>query len=587
MSTNYETGAWSLDELLPAPNSPEYHQRIEAVETAVKEIESLRSELSEQIDSETFLHILSQYEQISTHMAVLSGYANLRFAEDTQNEQALAFLGKIEELGTDIQNRTLFFDLWWKSLDDAIAAQLQASARQYQYFLTAMRLSRAHILPENEEQVINIKNANGSQALVKIYEMLTNAYKFNLIVNGETKEITRDELMVFVKSPDPALRAAAYQELYRVFGQDGMVLTQIYIHLVRDWFQENQKLRQYASPIAVRNLANDIPDSAVQTLLQVCRTNAVVFQRWFKIKARWAGMEKLRRYDLYAPLSESETHYSYDRAVKLVLECVEEFSPEVRAQAEQIFTAQHVHSSVSAGKMGGAFCYGITPEHLPWLLVNYNGKQNDVLTLAHELGHGIHDILAGEQNTILTHQACLPLAETASTFAEMLVTDRLLATANAQERQSILGSKLDDLYATIQRQAFFAIWEQTAHQMIQQGASVGELTSAYLDNLREQFGDSVEISEDFKWESIAIPHFVFAPFYVYAYAFGQLLVLSLYQRYKREGSTFVPHYLKILRYGGGASPKQILTEAGVDIDDPNFWQGGFDYIAGLLDELEQ
>jgi oligoendopeptidase F len=587
MSTHYEPGAWRLDELLPAPDAPEYQQKIASIEKITAELEALRPELSPAIDSETFLHILSLKEQLMSQLTVLSGYANLRFAENTQNEQALAFLGNYEMFSTEIANRTLFFTLWWKNLDAENAARLQADARQYQYFLTAIRLDRAHILSEQEEQVINIKNENGVNALIKVYEMLTNAYRFTLNVEGEAKEMTRDELMSHVKSSHAEIRSAAYQELYRVFAQDGLTLTQIYIHLVRDWHQEYIKLRQYASPIAVRNLSNEIPDSAVQTLLQVCRANAPVFQRWFKIKARLVGMEKLRRYDIYAPLHEATRTFSYDEAVNLVLNCVQDFSPEVRTQAERVFSAQHVHSAIVPGKTTGAFCYGITPQYLPWLLVNYTGKLNDVLTLAHELGHGIHDILAGEQNTVLTHQACLPLAETASTFAEMLVTDRLLANASPSERQALLGSKLDDLYATIQRQAFFAIWEQTAHEMIQAGASASELAFAYLDNLREQFGDAVEISEDFKWESIAIPHFLFAPFYVYAYAFGQLLVLALYQRYQQEGAAFVPHYLKILRYGGGASPKQILAEAGVDMDDPNFWQGGFDYITGLVDELDK
>jgi oligoendopeptidase F len=223
----------------------------------------------------------------------------------------------------------------------------------------------------------------------------------------------------------------------------------------------------------------------------------------------------------------------------------------------------------------------------PWVLLNYQGKADDVATMAHELGHAIHSMLAAG-HSVFTHHACLPLAETASTFGEMMLIERMLAEeSDPAVRRDLLFRQVDDAYATIQRQIFFAQFEKQAHDMINEGASVEELCAAYTQNLKDQFGDAVEVNEEFKWEWVSIPHIYEVPFYVYAYSFGQLLVLSLYQQYKREGEAFKPRYTRLLEAGGSVAPMQILDEAGVDVRKPSFWQGGFDVIANLVSELEK
>ncbi len=583
----YETSTWNLTTLLEAPVGDPLDQALADLESGVQALEARRDLLTASISDQDFADTLAIIENVMRHAAALNAYGFLWFSEQTQNQEALAFMGRIEQISTEAQNRTLFFDLWFKQLDDATAQRLIDAAGDNSYYLRLKQLTKDNVLPEAQEKLINTKDSNGKNGLNKVYEMLTNAYKYNITVDGEAQELTRDSLMNLVRRPDADLRSAAYEELYRVYGEDGLVLAQIYIHMVRDWHEENVKLRGYPTPIAVRNKAQDIPDAAVDALLDTCRNNTGVFQRWFKLKAKLVGMDKLRRCDIYAPLAQAEKEYTYDEGVNLVLDVMQDFSPEVAGVTKRVFDDGHIHSQVSQGKMGGAFCYGVLPDVTPYVMMNYDNSANDVATLAHELGHAIHDMYAGENNGMLTFQPCLPLAETASTFAEMLVTDRLLAEEkDPAVRSSLIGTFLDDNYATIMRQAYFAIWEKTAHDMIRDGASVGELNDAYLANLAEQFGDAVEVEDYFKWEWVSIPHIYNWPFYVYAYTFGQLFVLALYQRYRAEGESFVPNYLKILAYGGSASPAHILTEAGVDMTDPAFWQGGFDFIGTFIDELE-
>ena len=328
------------------------------------------------------------------------------------------------------------------------------------------------------------------------------------------------------------------------------ILGQIYQNIVRDWRNENINLRGFKDPISVRNLINDIPDDVIETLLEVSRQNVKHFHRFFRLKAKRLGMEKLNRYDIYAPVAKSDKEYTFAEAADIVLESFSEFHPKFADMAKQILDAGHVDSEIRKGKMSGAFCATIEPSLTPWVLLNYQGKPDDVATMAHELGHGIHSLMA-QEHTALTQHACLPLAETASTFGEMMLIDKLLAEESDQAvREDLLFRQMDDAFATILRQIYFAMFEKTAHEMIMNGAQINELSDAYLENLRSEFGDGVIIPDEFRWEWVIISHIFGVPFYVYAYAFGQLLVLSLYKQFKEEGESFKSRYMDILAAGG-------------------------------------
>ncbi|MCC6500238.1 MAG: M3 family oligoendopeptidase [Anaerolineales bacterium] len=583
----YKIKKWNLDELFTGFDSPELNAAFDNVEEQVASFEGLRGKLKSDIDAETFMEAVKASDATSRIVNRIYAFAGLSFAEDTQNQNAQSLMGRVQQFVAEMQNRVLFFSLWWKDVDDANAERLMSGSGDYRYYLEEMRHFKPHTLSEPEEKVVNLKDVTGSNALVNLYDAITNRYVFKLKVNGKVQELTRAQLQPFIQGPDPKMRAAAYQENLRVFGQDGPILGQMYQTRARDWHNENMTMRKFKSAMSVRNLANDVPDEAVNALLEVTKKNAKVFQRYFKMKAKHLGVTKLRRYDIYAPVAKSDKPFDFDKAANMVIESFSAFDPKIGELARRVFDKDHLDSEVRKGKQGGAFCASINPEDTPFVLMNYTGRARDVATLAHELGHAIHAMLASH-HTAFTFHSSLPLAETASTFGEMMLTEKLLSEEKDESvRRDILFKQMDDAFATILRQIYFALFEREAHEMAQKNASVDELSAAYLANLKEQFGDAVEVSDDFKWEWVSIPHIYHTPFYVYAYAFGQLLVFSLYQQFKAEGDSFKPKYLKILSAGGSEAPAKILGDAGIDIRDPKFWQGGFDVLSRMVDELEK
>jgi len=577
---------WSLKDLFSSADSPEMETAFKQAEKMVAEFEKRRADLTDDISLEKFLGIIKELEALSRQITIINDYAELWFTEDTQNQQAQSLAARTEQFAAEQSNRVLFFNLWWKQLSNESASVLMDGSGDYRYWLEEMRHFKPYTLSEAEEKIINIKDLTGFSAIIRLYDSITNRYSFKLTLDGEEKELTRGELMTLVRHADPQKRAAAYQKLYQVYGNEGPVLGQIYQTVIRDWRNENIGLRGYKSPISARILGNDIPDEVVDTLLDVCKKNASVFQRFFRLKAKILGVDSIRRYDVYAPVAESSKNYSFGMASEMVLDSFHEFDPRFAQLAHKVISTQHVDSEVRKGKRSGAFCATVAPDITPWVLINYQGKAEDVATLAHELGHSIHSLLASD-HSIFTQHACLPLAETASTFGEMMLIDRLLSEEKDENvRRDLLFKQVDDSYATIMRQSFFAMFEKTAHEMTRQGAAVDDLSDAYYQNLKDQFGDSLTLSDEFRWEWVSIPHFYHTPFYVYAYAFGQLLVLSLYKQFKTDGDSFKPRYINMLSTGGSKAPMQILDEAGLDVRQAAFWQGGFDLIDNMVTQLE-
>ncbi len=596
----YQLSGWDLSALvppdpeangsgIPTPSTAAIEEMLAQVEQKVTAFESLRDVLSEKMEPAQLIDAMQQYEEISELVYRLGAYGSLWFSSDTQSPDALTYSNRMQQFMAEVQNRMLFFSLWWKALDDEHAEAMLPDAdtyADYRHYLQTMRLSKPFMLEETAESVINLKDTNGNNAIVTIYSMLTNRLEFEIEVDGEVKRMTREEVMTYAYSTDPDMRAAAYQSIYKVYKEEAPILAQIYINLMQDWHNTNVTLRNYDSPIAVRNLRNDVPQEAVEALLEVSRRNAPLFQRYFSLKAKWLGVDKLRRCDIYAPLASSSKDIPYDDAVEQVLDTFKNFDLDFAAKAQRVFDDNHVDSEVRKGKRAGAFCATVLPSITPYVLLNYTNKVRDVATIAHELGHAVHSMMA-EEHSVLTQHSTLPLAETASVFAEMVMNEQLLAEEkDPLVRREILAASVDDIYATVLRQAFFVIFEKTAHQAIQENASPQDLNRLYLENLQEQFGDSVEVSDEFQYEWISIPHIYHTPFYCYAYSFGQLLVLSLYRRYQLEGDAFKPGYLKLLARGGSARPQEILEEAGIDMTDPDFWQAGFDVIGEMIDDLE-
>jgi oligoendopeptidase F len=583
---SYTQSPWSLEDLFQGFDDPAYESSFEEIRTGAKNFQAYREQLVPEISEELFISIITEFEHFYRIMSRLYGFSQLAFAANTQDQAAQAQVARVDQFQAEISNQTLFFSLWWKALDDENAGRLLKASGDFHYWLVAMRNFKDFTLSEPEEKIVNIKDVTGVNALNMLYDSITNRYTFKIEIEGEEKELTRGEVSALVKESDPDLRQRAYQTLFKVYEEDAPILGQIYQAVVRDWRNENLDLRGFKQPISVRNLVNDIPDPVIETLLEVTRQNTSHFQRFFRLKAKRLGMDKLRRYDIYAPVEKSDKKYEFNQAAEIVLESFHEFDPKFADLAKAIFDAGHIDSEVRKGKMSGAFCATITPDLAPWVLLNYQGKPDDVATMAHELGHGIHALMARE-HTAFTQHACLPLAETASTFGEIMLIDKLLAQeSDPAVRRDLLFRQMDDAFATILRQNYFSMFEQEAHEMIAQGAQVNDLADAYLKNLGREFGDSVEIADEFRWEWVMIPHIYGVPFYVYAYAFGQLLVLSLYKQYQAEGDAFKPRYMDILAAGGSVAPVELLGKAGIDVTRAEFWQGGFDVIDEMVTALE-
>ncbi len=579
---------WNLDQLY-ALDGPTLNADLASLGEKIAAFARWRAQLDQAPPTAAqFGVLISELEDLNRLAHRLSGFASLAFAQNTQDQKAQAFLARMDEKMADLGNELLFFEIWWKELDDQAAGPLMEALPDFAYWLKRTRSFRPHTLAEPEERIINLKNITGHDALIALYDSITNRYRFrtDFLPGSDGSEVTRDQLMVHVRSGDADVRAGAYKELYRVFGQDGPILGQIYQTAVRDWRIENQRMRRYNSPIAVRHQANDLGAEAVDSLLATTRANAALFGEFFQLKARALKTDRLRRYDLYAPLVADTKTVDFQAGLDEVLAAFQSFSPRFRDLAANILNHGRFSASARIGKQGGAFCYSMLPADTPWVLMTYNGRRQDLFTMAHELGHAIHSQLAAGHNVFHFH-ATLPLAETASTFGEMLLADRMLKQAEStRERADLLFHLLDDAYATIERQAFFAMFEICAHDMIENGATVDELADAYLQSLAEQFGDAVDLADEFRWEWVSIPHIFHTPFYVYAYSFGQLLVYSLWSLYQRQGPDFVPRFLSLLSKGGSAPPEAILAESGLGPLDRDFWQGGFEVIRQMLTELK-
>ncbi|MDA8018217.1 MAG: M3 family oligoendopeptidase [Thermoanaerobaculia bacterium] len=589
----WEISDWDLSELLPDATEPTVAQRLEEIESLVQELESAREELKVDMEPARFHELLGRFEFLLERLDLVAGYASLWFSSDTQSSTAVAFRNRIRQTLTQLHNRVLFFTLWWKGLEDADAERLlpadggDTKQGDYRHFLLEMRRFKPFTLDETSEQLINLKDANGIDAVVTLYSMLTNKMEFELEIDGEKKTLSEEEMRAQFFAPDPDLRIATYRELFRVYEDESKILAQIYANRVRDWHTENVELRGFASPIAVRNLSNDVSDEAVQTMLDVVYRNAPLFQDYFRMKGEWLGLPRVRRYDLYAPLAESDRQVPYGEAVDSVLSTFRTFDDEFADLAERVFRDRHIDSAIRKGKRSGAFCATILPSLTPYVLVNYTGRVRDVATLAHELGHAVHSLLA-RRHSVLTQHPPLPLAETASVFSEMLMTDRMLSREQDPiARRELLASAVDDIYATVMRQTFFVRFEVAAHEAVLQNRSADDLLELYEANLADQFGPHMDIGPEFRYEWLSIPHLFNTPFYCYAYSFGQLLVLSLYRRYQEQGDAFKPGYLRLLSYGGANSPAEALAEIDIDITSAEFWQGGFEVVRGMIDELRE
>ncbi len=573
----YQPQPWDLSKIRPQ----DVKSSLANLQQQAKKLEQRRAVLHNDISPPRFLSLLREFEQFKAIASKLGCYVYLRSAENSADQQANADISFVENELAKIGNRLLFFSLWFKGLPNGKAKELIGASGKYHYYLEHIRKTRQFTLKENEEKIINIKDVTGAGALTSVYNILTSQYIFDFA----GKQLTQEELTTKVRHPSPKVREQAYRSLFAPYRKHKDVLGEIYKNIVNDWREEHVGLRGYKSPVSVRNIGNDLPEEAVQALLKVCEKNEHVFQRFFELKRKRLGLRRLRRFDIYAPWNgEKEQKIPYDTALRMVLDSYRHFSPCFAQAAESIIQAGHIHSRVVKNKQSGAFCCGVTKGLPPFVLLSYTGQLRDVCTIAHELGHGVHHVLASGQ-TEFTQQACLPLSETASIFGEMLLTENIQKKDPAKAKE-LLFYKLDDLYASIIRQAGFVRFELKAHEMMKEGKTIEEMSKVYLMDLRKQLGPKIEVDDIFAYEWTYVPHIFHTPFYCYAYAFGNLLVLALWERYQKEGQPFAEKIIAMLAKGGSESSEEITKALGVDIRSEQFWQQGFEAVERMIKEIE-
>ena len=593
--SNIKVGKWDLTDLVDDSLKTKSDLLVENIKRKVKEFENNRVILKRDLGITIFEGLLRKIESIMEDLSIVNSFAQLKYAADTSSNEAASLVLQTEKLSSEISNKILFFDLWFKKeLDENNAQRLVDSIFPvYREFLKYKRLLAKYSLNESEEKIINTLEVTGPSALVKIYDRMTNNFEFTIIRKRGKKKVIRtftnkEKLISLIRSPKANEREFAYKALFKTYEKNSGVLGEIYQNLVTQWKDENISIRGFKSPISVRNIYNNIDDTTIETLLSVCRKNVTMFHDYFKEKAKLIGVKKLRRYDLYAPISSKNIpKYTFKNATKLVLDTFSRFDPRFGTYTERLYKESHIDSEIRNGKTGGAFCYTVSPGRTPYVLLNFNGMMRDVSTMAHEFGHAIHSMFAYDKPILVSH-APLPLAETASVFGEMLLNEEIYKKLNREKKKIFLAEQIDDMYATIIRQAFFTIFEIEAHKnIVEQSVTIDNISEYYMNNLKAQFGDSIHISDDFRWEWLYIPHFFHTPFYCYAYSFGNLLVLSLYQQYREEGNSFISKYIKILSAGGSEKPETLLRNSGFNINDSSFWQQGFDLIQMKINKLKE
>jgi oligoendopeptidase F len=494
----------------------------------------------------------------------------------------------MQEKATAIETRLLFFELEWAALDDASAEELLAAdgldfARHH---LRTARRYRPHLLSEPEEKILTEKNVTGASAWSRLFSEQVSALTVDL--PGQDAPVALDVALSRLQSPDPDIRRTAAEGVTAALAPGLRTRAYIYNTLMADKAIDD-RLRKYPTWIASRNLANEASDESVAALIDAVRGRYEVPRRWYRLKARLLGVERIKDYDRMAAVTADEETVDWEDARDLVLDSYTAFSSDLGEVARQFFTGPYIDAPVRPGKRGGAFCAYAVPSEHPYVMLNYTSRRRDVLTLAHELGHGVHASLARPRG-ILEQHTPLTLAETASVFGEELVFRRLLEQAATPEsRLALLAESIEGSIATVFRQTAMNRFEDLAHTARR---GEGELAVERIGELWEQsqselLGDAVEITEGYRTWWSYVPHFIGTPGYVYAYAYGQLLALSVYGRYLEEGEAFVPRYVELLSAGGSRSPEDLAAIAGLDLTDPEFWNRGLELVRGQLEAAEE
>jgi oligoendopeptidase F len=584
--TGAENVAWDLSDLYKSPEDPKLKEdKKDLLEEADKFAEKYHGRISA-LSSSEFSDALRAYESLIQRAGKIGSYSHLIWSTNTEDAKLGKLLQEANELGSELSQKLVFFDVEWMKVDDDRAEELINSKELFpwKHYLRVSRMYKDHTLSEDAEQVMSAKSVTGRSAWNRYFDETLGAARFEL--DGE--EMTEQQVLSKLHSPDRELRKRAHESLTETFTELSRSLTFIFNTLLADK-HTNDKLRGYDSWISSRNLSNQTDSETVEALITAVTGRYELVQRYYKLKKKLLDVDEMFDYDRYAPIAKNRETIKWDRAKSMVLEAYGDFHPRMKSIATEFFDKKWIDAAIRPGKRGGAYSASTVTNVHPYVFMNFDGQLRDVQTLAHELGHGVHQYLSRKQGEL---QSSTPLttAETASVFGEMLVFNKLMNNIDdPKEKLALLVSKIDDTIATVFRQISMNRFEDRIHTARREE---GELTTEdfsrhWVETQNDLYGDSVTITDEYKLWWCYIPHFLHTPGYVYAYAFGELLVLALYDAYKNQKNGFSDRYIELLEAGGSDWPHNIVGKMDIDIRDAEFWNRGLDLFESMIDQAEE
>lgn len=582
--TGAEEVAWDLSDLYAGIDDPKLEADLREAEEAAEGFRERYHGKVAALDAPALAAAIAERERIESIFVRAATFAHLAYATDMADPARSALVAKLTERGAALDTRLLFFGLELAALDEEAAARLLSdpALERWGHWIRSVRKFRPYLLSEPEERILTEKTVSGASAWSRLYEELLGALKVTL--DGEV--IGLEEALAKLYSPDRGLRRRAAEAVTDALAPGLRTRAFIFNTVVLDKAIDD-RLRGYESWLTARNLANDTTDEAVEALIEATVARYDVPRRYYRLKARLLGLDRLAFYDRMAPLGEDTVTVPWDEARELVVGAYADFSPTAGEIVERFFSRRWIDAPVRENKRTGAFCATTVPGVHPYVLLNYTADRRSVLTLAHELGHGLHGVLAGPLG-LFNAQTPLTTAETASVFGEALTFKRLLALEeDPLRRLNLLAGRIEDGIATVFRQVAMNRFEDAVHTARREEGELAldRLEELWLETQRAMLGDAVDVDGYGTWWSY-IPHFLSAPGYVYAYAYGYLFALSIFRRYELEGETLVEPYLDLLRSGGSRPPEELARMVGLDVGDPRIWEGGIDALAAHLDEAE-
>ena len=585
-----QAAAWDLEPLVDGEGTEGVEKRLDEAIARSKAFADTHAGKLAELDSAGLRDAMLELAEIQELVARAGYYAALRFSTDTADPANGALLQRVQEQETVIQTTLLFFELEWAALEDDRADELLAGdgLEFCAHHLRSVRRYREHLLSEPEEKILAEKSLTGASAWTRLFEELTSTIEVDMPEGtGVGDRVALDVALSRLTISDRNLRQATAQAVTDALAPGLRTRAFLFNTLLADKATDD-RLRSYPNWLAARNLSNEASDESVAALVEAVKGRYEIARRWYRLKARLLGVERLADYDRMAAVTEDEVTFPYAEAKEIVVDCYSSFSPELGALAKRFFDENRIDAPVRPAKRGGAFCASAVPSLFPYVLLNYTSRRRDVLTLAHELGHGVHFALAARQGVFHQHTP-LTLAETASVFGETIVFGRLLEQdTSPASRLALLAENLEDTIATVFRQVAMNQFEDLVHKGRREEGelSVDRIGELWAQSQNEMFGDSVEVTDGYRTWWSYIPHFIGSPGYVYAYAYGQLLALSVYERYEQTGQELVPRYLELLSAGGSRSPQELGEIVGVNLADPGFWEAGLDLVERQLQEAE-